>query len=220
MYFRILLSYNMNNIFQIFYQFDKPLEEFPIFLKSIEKWKNYVSIYDGTYKLYLQSDCERIIDNSKYADFYYSLCLWSKMEFMRYVIVEQTPNSIYIDLDIVPNYYDKFNELQKGKYLFGIWDNKDNSSKGGVILSNSIIGLQDNSVISGFIEYAMKEHERMNLMPIYGTWKIRKMKRGVGVNSFQKYFKKEYPVNTDLSYCIKDYACKSWLVEKNRDLLY
>ena len=201
----------MNNIFQVFYELDKPLEEFPIFLKSIEKWKNYVSIYGGTYKLYLQSDCERIIDNSKYADFYYSLCLWSKMEFMRYVIVEQTPNSIYIDLDIVPNHYEKFNELQQGKYLFGIWDNKN--------LSNSIVGLQDNSVISGFIEYAMKQHERMSLMPTYDSWKIRKMKRGVGVDAFKKYFK-EYEVNTELPYCIKDYACKSWLVKKNRDVLF
>jgi hypothetical protein len=138
------------------------------------------------------------------------------MEFMRYVIIEQTTNSMYIDLDIVPNHYEKFNELQQGKYLFGMW----NTGVGVVVLSNSIIGLRDNSIISGFIEYAMKQHERMNLMPIYGTWKIRKMKRGVGVNAFQKYFKKEYSVNTDLSYCIKDYACKSWLVEKNRDLLY
>ena len=201
----------MNNIFQIFYQLDKPLEEFPIFLKSIEKWKNYVSIYGGTYKLYLQSDCERIIDNSKYANFYYSLCLWSKMEFMRYVIVEQTPNSIYIDLDIVPNHYEKFKKLQQGKYLFGIWDNKN--------LSNSILGLQDNSVIIGFIEYAIKQHERMNLMTTYDSWKIRKMKRGVGVDAFKKYFK-EYEVNTELPYCIKDYACKSWLVKKNRYLLF
>ena len=213
----------MNNIFQIFYQFDKPLEDFPIFLKSIEKWKKYVSIYGGTYKLYLQSDCERIIDNSKYADFYYSLPLWSKMEFMRYVIVEQTPNSIYIDLDIVPNHFEKFNELQQGEYLFGIWDNKDNAdgkTRGGITISNSIIGLKDNSVISGFIEYAMNQHERMNLMPIYNSWKIRKYKRGVGVDAFIKYFKKTYEVNKQLPYCIKDYACKSWLVKKNRDLLY
>ena len=215
----------MNNIFQIFYQLDKPLEEFPIFLKSIEKWKNYVSIYGGTYKLYLQSDCERIIDNSKYADFYYSLCLWSKLEFMRYVIVEQTPNSIYIDLDIVPNHYERFKKLQQGKYLFGLWDNKDNSDGktrgGGVVLSNCIVGLQDNSVISGFIEYAIKQHERMNSMTIYKTWKIRKMKRGVGVDSFKKYFNENgYEVNTELPYCIKDYACMSWLVKKNRDLLF
>jgi len=65
----------------------------------------------------------------------------------------------------------------------------------------------------------MKQHERMNLMTIYNSWKIRKMKRGVGVDAFKKYFK-EYEVNTELPYCIKDYVCKSWLVKKNRDLLF
>jgi mannosyltransferase OCH1-like enzyme len=212
----------MNNIFQVFYELDKPLEKFPIFLQSIELWKDYVGKKGGSYKLYLRSDCERIIDNSKYKQFYYSLPLWSKLEFMRYVIVEQI-GGLYIDLDIHPINYDIFYKLQQQEeYMFGLWDDSSNIPKYNndrIDMSNSIMGFRNNSVITGFIEYAMKEHERMNLMPIYDKWRIRKMKRGVGVDAFKKYFK-HYKINTELLSSIKDYTCKSWLVKKNKDLLY
>lgn len=213
----------MNNIFQIFYELDKPLEKFPIFLQSIELWKDYVGKKGGTYKLYLRSDCERIIDNnSKYKQFYYSLPLWSKLEFMRYVIVELT-GGLYIDLDIHPTNYNIFYKLQQEEeYIFGVWDNLNNAPKYAsdkIVMSNCIVGFRDNSVITGFIEYAMKEHERMNLMPTYNKWRIRKMKRSVGVEAFKKYFK-HYKLNTELLLGVKDFACKSWEKRKNKDLLY
>jgi len=213
----------MNNIFQIFYELDKPLEKFPIFLESIELWKDYVGKKGGTYKLYLRSDCELIIDNSKYKQFYYSLPLWSKLEFMRYVIVELT-GGLYIDLDIYPVNYDIFYKLQQEEeYIFGLWDNSSNIppkyASDTIVMSNSFVGFRNKSVITGFIEYAMKEHERMNLMPTYDKWRVRKMKRGVGVDAFKKYFK-HYKLNTALLSSIKDFACKSWTKRSNRDLLY
>lgn len=212
----------MNNIFQIFYELDKPLEKFPIFLESIELWKDYVGKKGGTYKLYLRSDCELIIDNSKYKQFYYSLPLWYKLEFMRYVIVELT-GGLYIDLDIYPVNYDIFYKLQQEEEcIFGMWDNLNNLPPYNIDridMSNSMVGFRDNSVITGFIEYAMKEYVRLSKNPTYDKWKIRKMKRSVGVEAFKKYFK-NYKLNEEYLLCIKDFACKTWQKRKLGDLLY
>ena len=201
----------IQTIFQVFYNFGRDINQFPIYLKSIEMWKDYSRSYNITYLFFTKEDCEKLIKTTKYYEFYKKLCGWSKMEFMRYVIISQIPNSMYIDLDIYPKNYELLDYIfQNNNCITGQW-------KGN--MSNSIIGFHDNKIIIPFIESCIIEYNRITKIEVYKIWKIRKMKRSVGVSAFSKYFKNVKLIE-DLPLAIDDYETTEWLNKKYKSAYY
>ena len=201
----------IKTIFQIFYNFGRELDEFPIYIKSIEMWKEYCRTYNLTYLLFTREDCEKLVKKTKYYEFYQKLSAWSKMELMRYIVISQIPNSMYIDLDIQPKNYELFNYiLENNDCITGQWNET---------ISNSIIGFDDNKLIIPFIENCIIEYNRMTDIEIYKIWKIRKMKRSVGVSAFTKYFK-DVKLIVELPLAIQDHETKEWLNKKYKGVYY
>ena len=201
----------IKTIFQIFYNFGRDIDEFPIYLKSIEMWKDFARSYNMTYLFFTREDCEELVKKTKYYEFYQKLSGWSQMELMRYVVISQIPNSMYIDLDIQPKNYELFNYiLQNNDCITGQWN---------MMMSNSIIGFDDNKLIIPFIENCIIEYNRMTDIEIYKIWKIRKMKRSVGVSAFTKYFK-DVKLIVELPLAIQDHETKEWLNKKYKAVYY
>ena len=201
----------INTIFQIFYNFGRSINEFPIYIKSIEMWKEYCRTYNLTYLLFTREDCEKLVKKTKYYEFYQKLSAWSKMELMRYIVISQIPNSIYIDLDIQPKNYELFNYiLENNDCITGQWNET---------MSNSIIGFYDNKLIIPFIEFCILEYNRLTSIQVYKIWKIRKMKRSVGVSAFTKYFK-DVKLIVELPSAIQDHETKEWLNKKYKQVYY
>ena len=151
-------------------------------LEPFEKRKDYQDnikfnskIYPD-YKIWFDKDIEDLISNDypEYKDKIKEMPYHYLVDLARPLILNKE-GGIYIDMDI------QINKEFPNRALLHSINKYDN-------FNNAILRLPDNLYIP-YINYCLKEWDRVNAIEVYSTWKYRKLTHSVGANALKRFAK-------------------------------
>ena len=128
------------------------------------------------YKIWFDKDIEDLINNDypQYKDKIKEMPYHYLVDLARPLMLNKE-GGIYIDMDI------QINKEFPNRALLHSINKYDN-------FNNAILRLPDNLYIP-YINYCLKEWDRVNAIEIYKIWKYRKLTHSVGANSLKRFAK-------------------------------
>jgi len=190
------------------------INDFPLYVKNMNKWKEWCKNNNYDYKFYSAKDIEPLLTNEM-KKFYDNLRYnWQRIDYCRYIIINKY-GGVYIDLDIEPNYNNNldFNKyIESSKYILNKWyDPKKNKWE----INNALMGFPSNS-FNDLIKYSIEETNKRKNNETYKKWKIRYMLQTTGVRMFKRWCKiKKLNYSEDIHKYIIDHCTASWLKNFN-----
>jgi mannosyltransferase OCH1-like enzyme len=194
-------------IHQIFFQINKPLDEFPIFLESIASIKKIVPEYK--YKLWQYDDVKILIHSyfpKQYIFWRDNLSPIQQIDFARWVIL-YVHGGIYMDLDII--LLRPLDDLLDNEYLF-VEESKKMKFK------NSLMGTEEGQLIwTKLIENCESNFIEKKNIEVYKTWKVRFVLQTTGPAYLGKQLKKWLPEYVPLKNIMYDRNSKGEQGDRN-----
>ena len=184
------------------------IEDFPIYVKNMRKWKNWAKRNGYKYKFYSSKDIYPYLDK-KLKKFYDGLRYkWQRIDFSRYVVLNQD-GGVYVDLDIEPKNNRDFAKYVSSKdYVLNKWYDP---KKKAYELNNALMGFPKNS-LQGLINYSMDETESKSKIDTYKTWKVRFMLQTTGVRMFKRWCKLNgLTFSEEIHDYVQDHCTATWL---------
>ena len=211
-------------IHQIFFQIHKPLDQFPIFLKSISAIQKYAPEYD--YKLWNETDCLNLLEKEYpvFLKFYTKLQKIQQIDFMKYILMYHY-GGFYIDLDIIM--LQSPNDLTNKNLLLP----KDS---GRAKYRNSMFGsVPHHELWFELLTNCDTNYNEKKKIEIYQKWKGRFVLQTTGPWYMSRIAKKVLPNHNadkdiifdrecvgeleDKNYYFIDYVINSWVDPKNKN---
>ena len=188
---------------------EKEFHEFPIFVESSNKWREYCKKYNLVYKLWFIEDLEAIM-SVEHFNVFYKIDKENRDPFLKVdygrVLILNTFNGCYVDLDIFPkeNFFDFYTQ---NKNIIGSWIDK----KGKVNINNNILKFEGN-LPEQILEHYREQYEEKSKIEIYKKWKKRFIFQTFGPKSLKRFCDKNNLTATpNLHNYIEDRETQTWL---------
>jgi hypothetical protein len=191
-------------IHQIFLKLsDKKLEDFPVYLESIKKWKDICQKNDWEYMLHTEIDETIMTDEEKKVmklgrERYY----FYPIDFYKCIVLSKY-KGMYIDLDVLPT--DNFCKIKDDETIVGRHAGGRNKES----VNNNVIRLKD-ELYDELKEYMVKTTYEKLSIKVYETWKIRFLLQ-CGPHMFRRFCKmKKITYHEDYDSYFVDYNTNCW----------
>lgn len=191
-------------IHQIFLKLsDKNLEDFPVYLESIKKWKDICQLNGWEYMLHREVDETIMTDEEKKVmklgtDRYY----FYVVDFYRCILLSKY-KGMYVDLDVLPT--DDFYKIKDDETIIG----RNSGGKYKESVNNNIIRLKD-ELYDELKEYMIETTYEKLSIKVYETWKIRFLLQ-CGPHMFKRFCKmKKLTYHQNFDDYFVDYNTNCW----------
>ena len=203
-------------VHQIFLKIsDKSIEDFPVFMKCMEKTKKWCKDNGWGHKLWTEIPWDICNDDDKYIFTEGAKrCPFLPCDYLRLVLLDRY-GGIYIDLDNNPT--DKLIEIIDDEIIIGLHDTKHISNDEvqrakprKLTYGTNVIKLT-RPLASQLHQFAIDSYYEKEKIKVYETWIFRFLFQSVGPSMFKRFMKlNNIPMNLTFYEYFDEYLTNTW----------